>query len=287
MKRNFIILISALLLLFPAISSADNFLFRRIKPSSLERETEVFSIGNVKVIINSDYEKMSQNMAKILMERIHQIAEEKGEVKIGLPTGNTPLRLYEILRTQYGLDPVWGKVILIQLDEYVGAGSHSPESFQYQIRKAVADQLNLKKFLGINGDAEDIQAERERYERELKEIGALDILVLGIGRNGHLAFNEPGFKTEGLVGIVELTEETKIANGVDFTQAITISLNMILQSREIFLLASGEGKKIPVERALLGEVSFSCPASFLQLHPQTTFILDEKAVTDRIRGEKR
>jgi len=256
--------------------------FRRVKSREFSQAGEI-KVGNIGVILNSNYEEMSRTVAERLMERMREIVREKGEVKIGLPTGNTPLRVYEILRTQFKNDPIWEKVILIQLDEYVGADPNSPESFQYQLRENLVKHVRLKKFLAINGNASDINGERLRYEKELSQLGELDILVLGIGQNGHLAFNEPGFATEDLVGVVELSPQTREVNHVDFTHAYTISLKTILQAKEIILIASGEKKREIVEKALLGEVNLNLPASFLQNHPHTTFIIDQGACSERIK----
>ncbi|MCM8798775.1 MAG: HAD-IIB family hydrolase, partial [Candidatus Omnitrophica bacterium] len=108
------------------------------------------------------------------------------------------------------------------------------------------------------------------------------LLVLGIGRNGHLAFHEPGFLTDKLVDIVNLTPETKSDNGVEFSQAFTLTLKTILKAKEIILLASGEHKRDIIEKALLGEVSLNVPASFLQNHNRTSFLIDQGATKEAL-----
>ncbi|MCM8783180.1 MAG: glucosamine-6-phosphate deaminase [Candidatus Omnitrophica bacterium] len=255
-----------------------NLAFRRQKTYAY---SELY-IGKNRVIVSADYEEMSQTACRMLMARVHQLAKEKEEIVIGLPTGNTPKRLYEILRTEYKDDPVWKKVILIQLDEYVGIGPDSSLSFRQELEEQLLKYLPFKRFVGIVGGASDIEEERVRYAREIEALGEIDILVLGIGQNGHLAFNEPGFITGNSVGVVELTPQTKEVNDVDFTHAYTLSLKTILSAKEVILLASGEKKKEIIEKTIFGIVTPFVPASFLQNHPQTTFILDRSATSDKI-----
>ncbi|MCM8792823.1 MAG: 6-phosphogluconolactonase [Candidatus Omnitrophica bacterium] len=110
---------------------------------------------------------MSRTVVELLIKRIREIVHQKGEVKIGLPTGNTPLKIYEALRTQYKNDSIWEHVTLVRLDEYVGQEPNSPQSFQKQLREALVNHLKLKRFLSINGNANDPLKERQRYEEEL------------------------------------------------------------------------------------------------------------------------
>ncbi|MCM8763591.1 MAG: glucosamine-6-phosphate deaminase [Candidatus Omnitrophica bacterium] len=255
-----------------------NLAFRRQKTYAY---SELY-IGKNRVIVSADYEEMSQTACQMLMARVHQLAKEKEEVILGLPTGNTPKRLYELLRMRYKDDPVWKKVILIQLDEYVEVDPNSLLSFRHELEEQLLRHIPFKRFVGIVGGASDIEEERVRYAREIEALGEIDILVLGIGQNGHLAFNEPGFITENSVGVVELTPQTKEVNHVDFTHAYTLSLKTILSAKEIILLASGEKKKEILEKAIFGIVTPAVPASFLQNHPQTTFILDHSAASDKI-----
>lgn len=261
----------------------EELLFRRVKINSKENflsSQGYVPLGKLGVILNSDFKEMSRTTVEILIERMKQIIQEKGEVKLGLPTGNTPQLIYELLRTEYKNDPLWEKVILVQLDEYVGVDPFSPDSFQYQLRENLVNHVKLKRFISINGNAQDRGKERERYENEIKSLGELDLLVLGVGRNGHLAFHEPGFVTDKLVDIVPLTEQTKRDNGVSFSQAFTLTLNTILKAKEIILIASGEKKKEILNKALLGEVSLDVPASFLQNHNRTRFLITQDATDE-------
>lgn len=117
----------------------------------------------------------------------------------------------------------------------------------------------------------------------MTKLGELDILVLGIGANGHLAFNEPGYDTDSRVGIVNLTPQTREANHAGFDSALTITLKTILSAGEIIVIASGKGKSSIVEEALLGEISLRVPASFLQHHLRTTYVVDAAAASPALK----
>lgn len=236
----------------------------------------------VKVMVEPTYEEMSERACEILMKKLKKIAGEKEEVVLVLPTGRTPIRLYELLIERYKDDPVWGKVILVQLDEYVGASPEDEESFQYFLKSRLLNKLRVKRFIGINGGAKNLEEEVIRYNELLKELGSIDILVLGIGRNGHIAFNEPGFSSQLNFDIVELTEETQKVNGVTYEKAFTITVPYLLKSKFIMLLASGESKQEIIERTLKGPISKDIPASLLRGHPDCIFILDEVAATKLI-----
>lgn len=134
-----------------------------------------------------------------------------------------------------------------------------------------------------NGDLlrEKVRAYCEQYEKKIKKAGGIDLMVLGIGENGHIGFNEPGVDFDTCTRLVNLKDRTIERNFQEPQsapdQAITMGIKMIMASSSIILLASGLQKSDAIEAAVTGKVKESCPASILQLHPNTTFILDEKA----------
>jgi glucosamine-6-phosphate deaminase len=137
-----------------------------------------------------------------------------------------------------------------------------------------------------NGAAPDPEAECERYEAAIREAGGIDVCVLGIGRNGHIGFNEPGAPFDSRTRVVRLSESTRLVNAGDFDSdrapeyAITVGMATIFESREVLLLASGTNKAAAVTAAVEGDVSESVPASMLKNHPNTTLFLDEDAASD-------
>ncbi|GGE15835.1 hypothetical protein GCM10011571_16820 [Marinithermofilum abyssi] len=137
-----------------------------------------------------------------------------------------------------------------------------------------------------NGLADDLQKECKRYDALIGGLGGVDLQVLGIGRNGHIGFNEPATSFSSKTHVVKLTPSTRQANARYFrdfdevpTSAITMGIATILSSREILLLASGEDKDWAIERLLYGEIDESFPASALKNHPHVTFVADKKALS--------
>jgi glucosamine-6-phosphate deaminase len=136
-----------------------------------------------------------------------------------------------------------------------------------------------------DGSASEPEAECERYEAAIREAGGVDLCVLGIGRNGHIGFNEPGAPFDSRTRVVRLTETTRKVNAGDFEddrapeKAITVGLATIFEAREVLLLASGPNKARALAAALRGEISESVPASMLQRHPNATFLLDQDAAS--------
>lgn len=270
--------LSYLLLILLVFNFFYNSFARRIKTSHFH--TGSLKYNGVSLIVPSNYEEMSRLAVELLLARLKKLVTEKGSAVIALPTGNTPLLIYEILRNYYRSNPIWNKVTLVQIDEYIGASPEEESSFQFQLRKNLVEYLPFKKFIAINGAAEDIAAERERYERAIKKLGGIDIIFLGIGINGHVAFHEPGLKTEKSVEIVELHEVTRKANNVPYSQAITITLNEILKAKEIFLISSAKKKRNIISEALNGDISYRLPASLLRTHSNTTFIVDRSSINE-------
>lgn len=281
-KVEISLLLFSLFLLSTSASISSQFnLLRRLK--IVDPSPGKLSYNGISLIVPSSYFEMSHTAVEFLLSRLREVVKKKGEAVVALPTGNTPQLMYEILRTQYKDDPIWKNLILLQIDEYAGAAPENETSFQYQLRKSLVSHLPFKKFISINGSAEDIQAERERYENVIRKLGGIDILFLGIGRNGHLAFHEPGVITSRAVEIVELQESTRKANNVSYRKAITLTLNEILRAKEIFLIASGKEKKEILSQALNGEISYSLPASLLRTHPRVTFIAERSAINEELQ----
>jgi glucosamine-6-phosphate deaminase len=136
-----------------------------------------------------------------------------------------------------------------------------------------------------DGAAPDPEAECERYEASIREAGGVDLCVLGIGRNGHIGFNEPGAPFDSRTRVVRFSETTRLVNAEDFEgnrapeRAITVGMKTIFEAREALLLASGANKAVAVASAVEGEVTPEVPASLLRRHPQTTFLLDRDAAS--------
>ena len=183
---------------------------------------------------------------------------------LGLPTGGTPLGMYEELRNDNRLD--WRKVVTFNLDEYVGIDKNHPESYKNYMYR------NLFSHVDIYEDRVHFP-DGEHYDSRIIYFGGLDFTVLGIGNNGHIAFNEPGSPRDSLTRKVELTENTRKDNSRFFdiiddvpTHAWTMGIESIMRAKQIYLLANGKHKKDILEKACYGDITSDIPASYLQEH---------------------
>ncbi|WP_276716918.1 glucosamine-6-phosphate deaminase, partial [Caloranaerobacter azorensis] len=172
--------------------------------------------------------------------------------------------------------------------EYYGLPKENPQSYHYYMMENLFKHVNIKKEnIHIpNGMVENIEKECEEYEKKIQQAGGIDLQVLGIGRNGHIGFNEPDLKFEAKTHLVELDEDTIKANSRFFnsieevpTKAISMGIKTIMHAKKIVLLASGKEKAEAIYKAVKGEITPKVPASVLQLHPDVILIADEEAAS--------
>ncbi|GAA0917703.1 glucosamine-6-phosphate deaminase [Streptomyces thermoalcalitolerans] len=227
---------------------------------------------------------------ELVAEAMAQLLRRKPDAVLGVATGSTPLPVYEALAAKVRSGAVdVSRARIAQLDEYVGLPAGHPESYREVLRRQVVEPLGLgmDSFLGPDGAAEDMQAEAEAYERALAEAGGVDLQLLGIGTDGHIAFNEPCSSLSSRTRIKTLTEQTRKDNARFFggdiaqvpTHVITQGIGTILDARHVVLLATGESKAEAVAAAVEGPVAAVCPASALQLHRHATVVVDEAAAS--------
>ena len=251
------------------------------------------------IVVEENYSALSQTAVKMFVSELKAVLQEKDKAVVMLPTGGTYLNpggFYQILRTEYKDAVDWSKVIFFNLDEYVGISPQDKHSYNYQLMEAVLKQLNVpeENIHLFNGNALNIKEEVMKREQLIKKFGGIDICLLGIGRNGHIGFNEPGFLKDSRTRIVDLSIETKHQNmqhfidlnsgdlfaGIDVVpdQAITVGIAEILSPRKIFLLALGKSKAEAVKNILNEENPLLNPASFLALEgTDACFLFDNDA----------
>lgn len=238
----------------------------------------------MKVIVVKTYDEMSREAFSVMKE----VVTANPRAVLGLATGSTPIGLYQNMIADHEKNGTsYREISTVNLDEYAGLDVTSDQSYIYFMRHNLFDHIDVKpENTHIeNGKAADRQAECDRYNALLEELPR-DIQVLGIGSNGHIAFNEPGTPFGSVTHIVDLTESTIKDNSRMFAsidevprQAFTMGLKNIMNAKKILILANGANKAKAVYGLVRGEVTEKVPASILQLHPDCTLICDEAAAS--------
>lgn len=224
------------------------------------------------------YDQLSKIAADIIAAKI----KEKPSCVLGLATGSTPLGTYAKLAEMYRTGELDFKdVTSVNLDEYVGLGGDNDQSYRYFMDSNLFCKINIKRGNTHvpSGLAADLKAEGERYDAFIKELGGIDLQLLGIGLDGHIGFNEPEDFFTAPTHEVTLDRSTIEANARFFasmedvpTKAITMGMLSIMQAKKILLIANGAKKKEIVEKSFYGKITPFVPASILQLHPDVTVI---------------
>lgn len=239
----------------------------------------------MKIIRAKNYEDMSRRAAGIIAAQITL----KPQSVLGLATGSSPLGTYQQLiewHRQGVLD--FSAVYSVNLDEYCGLAVDNEQSYHAFMHQNFFNHINMDPahIQLPNGLAADMAAECARYERLIEEYGGIDLQLLGIGRNAHIGFNEPGDCFVKDTHQVTLTESTIAANTRFFEreedvprQAVSMGMGAIMRAKRILLIASGADKADAIAASCFGPVTPGVPASILQLHPNVTIIADEVALS--------
>jgi len=239
----------------------------------------------MQVIIVPNKEEMGKRAAALIAEQMRA----KPQFVLGLATGSTPLPLYqELIRMNKAGELDFSTAITFNLDEYVGLPPTHDQSYRCFMNVNLFDHININKAATHvpDGMAPDPDVSCEAYECMIEDIGGIDCQVLGIGSNGHIAFNEPGSSLASRTRVVKLTKSTIKDNSRFFartedvpTRAISMGIGTVLEAEGIVLLAYGANKADAVAKALEGPVTVSVPASALQLHPRVHWIIAEDAAS--------
>ena len=237
----------------------------------------------MKVIIAKDYEEMS----RLAAEEIAKAIEVKPNSILGLATGGSPVGMYkELIKMNKENKVDFSKVTTVNLDEYVGLSGDHPQSYRYFMNENLFNHVNIDKSRTFvpNGLAEDIAEEGKNYDKRIEELGGTDLQLLGIGNNGHIAFNEPDSELVAGTHLTGLTQSTIEANARFFDSidevpktAITMGLGQIMKAKKILLIASGESKAEAIKGLLSGKITTSNPSTMLQMHRDVVVIIDEDA----------
>ena len=237
------------------------------------------------LMIKDSYDEMSRAAANIVADRLRR----KPNLVLGLATGGTPLGLYkELIRMHKEEGLSFSKVTTFNLDEYIGVPGTHDQSYYYFMWENLFKHIDVnRRFIHVpDGMAGDIEAHCEWYEEEIRKWGGIDLQILGIGANGHIAFNEPGSSLGSRTRIKTLTEQTVKDNARFFKNmsevpktAITMGIGTIMEAKEIILLADKTNKADAIKAAAEGPMTAMVPASIIQLHRKAYVIVDKEAAS--------
>lgn len=237
----------------------------------------------MRVIVCDGYEELSDQAAKLVASQLML----KPESVLGLATGSTPIGMYRRLSSMNARGEIdFSKVVTFNLDEYYPISPNNPQSYRYFMNEQLFSKVNIdiNNTFVPNGMTDDPDRECDEYEKNIKAHGGIDLQILGIGRNGHIGFNEPGANLNSATHLTKLTDSTIDANSRFFEseadvprEAITMGIASILKSKKIILLASGAAKSRVVSELLDGDINTSVPATLLKVHPDVVLICDRDA----------
>ncbi|KAL0943342.1 glucosamine-6-phosphate isomerase [Colletotrichum truncatum] len=246
----------------------------------------------MRLIVRPDGRSASAHVAHYILDRIRtfQPTPEKPFV-LGLPTGSSPIQIYETLVTEYKAGRIsFENVITFNMDEYVGLPQAHPESYHSFMFRHFFSHIDIKpeNVHILNGNAPDLDAECSAYEEKIKAVGGIDLFLGGVGPDGHIAFNEAGSSLASRTRVKTLAMDTIRANarffGGDLNKvpqmALTVGVQTIMEAREVVIIVSGATKAIALQKAIEGGVNHMWTLSCLQLHPYSMIVADEDATLE-------
>jgi glucosamine-6-phosphate deaminase len=230
----------------------------------------------------------SLDAARLVADRVQATLAKKPSATLGLATGSTQLQFYEELKSRHHAGAIsFREATTFNLDEYIGIDPVNPQSYRSYMNRELFDDVDIDKnrtFMPICADNESPRYAGKRYEKAIVKAGRINLQILGIGRNGHIGFNEPTSSLASRTRVKTLSQSTIEANSRLFSAdefqpelAMTMGIGTILDSRRVILLAIGSEKADAVRNCVEGPLSSMCPASALQMHRQATVVLDADA----------
>lgn len=231
-----------------------------------------------------------QKVATLVAEAVERLLTTEAAPVLGLATGSSPLRIYDELvrrHEDHGLSFAHARAFM--LDEYVGLSEEHPERYRNVIESAIASRVDFAEdaVQGPDGLAADLATASANYEIAIASAGGIDLQILGIGTDGHIAFNEPGSSLSSRTRVKTLTRQTRVDNARFFdddidhvpSQCLTQGMGTIMEARHLVLIAVGGNKAEAVHQMVEGPISAMWPATVLQMHPHVTVLVDDQAAS--------
>jgi glucosamine-6-phosphate deaminase len=261
---------------------------KKESPIKLHTPTQTFQVDSLSVNLYNGEAELAHDVAQLVQNYLQDALSRQGTATVILATGNSQIKFLEALINLGGVD--WSKVTLFHLDEYLGIDANHSASFRRYLQERVENLVKPKQFHYIEGDALQPLAECERYSK-LLQAQPIDLCCLGLGENGHLAFNEPSvadFNDTQSVKLVKLDKSTRLyqVDGGHFPfleavpqYAFTLTISMICSAKKILCLAPGKRKASAVKEMLQRAIVQSYPASILRTQAQATLFLDSDSAS--------
>ncbi|MFC8599587.1 glucosamine-6-phosphate deaminase [Isoptericola sp. NPDC057191] len=232
----------------------------------------------------------AEELAVHAADAIETLLRRDPATVLGLATGSSPLKVYDELARRHREEGLsFEQARGFMLDEYVGLPAEHPQRYRNVIETEIASRVEwpADQVLGPDGLAEDLPAACAAYEQAIKDAGGVDLQILGIGTDGHIAFNEPGSSLASRTRIKTLTHQTRVDNARFFdddveqvpTHCLTQGLGTIMEARHLVLLATGRGKAEAVHQLVEGPISAMWPGTVMQMHPHATVLVDDAAAS--------
>jgi len=246
----------------------------------------------MRIIIQNNYDNMSQWTAHYIANRINTFAATKEKpLVLGLPTGSTPVGTYKHLIALHKQGKVsFANVITFNMDEYVGLPEDHPESYHSFMWQHLFNHVDIPKenINILNGNAPDLEAECEKYEEKISSIGGIHLFLGGVGPDGHIAFNEPGSSLVSRTRIKTLTHDTIIANSRFFDgnmekvpkTALTVGVGTVMDAKEVVILVSGHNKARALQKVVEEGLNHMWTVSVLQTHAAGMIVCDDEATVE-------
>ncbi len=245
-------------------------------------------IEELDVLIFDKVIDMGNAAANFVEGKLKEAIELKGEANLILATGSSQFSFLKALKKK---DLDWQKITVFHLDEYKGISEEHPASFRKYLKERILNDVNPRKIYFLNGDADNIEKEIKNYSTALEK-HPIDVACIGIGENGHIAFNDPhvaDFEDPELVKLVKLDEACRnqqLGEGWFPTfndvpkEALTLTIKAIMKSKVVSCVVPDQRKAYAIKSALFNEISTNCPASILRTHPNTKLYLDTSAASE-------
>jgi glucosamine-6-phosphate deaminase len=243
----------------------------------------------MRLVIKKEYAEAVRWAADYIVEKINRFIGP-GSFRLGLPTGSSPLGVYRELVSMYKAGKVsFADVVTYNMDEYLGLPADHPQSYHRFMWDNFFSHVDIQKknVHILDGMAGDPDAECEAYEKSVSA-GGIHLFLGGVGRNGHIAFNEPGSSTSSKTRVITLSADTRIANARFFDddpnkvpeKALSVGMGTVLSAEEVLVMITGRGKARALQAAVEGGICQMWPISFLQTHPRGIIVCDEEAVEE-------